>query len=473
MPSLLLTLLIATISSFGASAFACQADYYIGDTLELNTLGAQDADHAVIAVNDYGDVIVVNHTSIGTSVKAVEVNILAPLGTAATDGFKLFNTRRLGDPTLNVYQSGGDSCTKPDAEALGDNSFLVVWSRHEINGLHSSRLEVCRIFTRDNSGNLLAQPVISSPSVGIGFVIDDVSNAGDAGFMPDIAAYHGASQSEAYVVYAHEQSSTTLTIGTYRKYKVKCINVDWPSINSAPSLGYIKTLERDVPFDNFNTHPYSGGMLLPDAVIDDGENLVVAYEQYSLDYINSVVTGNIQLRRYSRAPFTLLDSVELSGSVSSRHQRRPMLATSDGDSSNNLLIAWKEISDDSSIPNQAHFRSITFNTFSPGHNSPVTIPWNSTIGIEDNLPYVAVSARTRALITAKKFSSTNKLASSLDFVGAPPVSDYVNTTVNFPWRPAVAILDYNNCSLGYVCFEGAAINSPNQYKIYLTIQKLH
>ncbi|MFT7517442.1 MAG: hypothetical protein ACI84O_001234, partial [Myxococcota bacterium] len=148
MPNLRLLKLVAVLSSFCTHSYALQADYYLGDTLELNTLGQSNADHAVIAVNRYGDVIVVNHTSLSGDAKAVEVNILAPIGSSPADGFKLFTTERLGDPTLDVYQLGRDSCTKPDAETLGDNSFLVVWSRNELSGNHPSRLEICRILTR-------------------------------------------------------------------------------------------------------------------------------------------------------------------------------------------------------------------------------------------------------------------------------------------------------------------------------------
>ncbi|MDE0586469.1 MAG: hypothetical protein OSB63_07605, partial [Planctomycetota bacterium] len=150
----LLYSLVPLLLSLNASA---QADYYFGDTIELNTIGSQDADHASIAVNHFGDVIVVNHTSVGSTAKATELNTLVPLGNDISSGFKLYSTHRLGDPTLNIFGAGNDSCSKPDAEDFGNGSFLVVWSRHDLSGNQPSRIEACKVITRDIYGNLLPQ----------------------------------------------------------------------------------------------------------------------------------------------------------------------------------------------------------------------------------------------------------------------------------------------------------------------------
>ncbi|MFT7517428.1 MAG: hypothetical protein ACI84O_001220, partial [Myxococcota bacterium] len=365
-----------------------------------------------------------------------------------------------------------DSCTKPDAETLGDNSFLVVWSRNELSGNHPSRLEICRILTRDVDGDLLARPVILTESAGIGFVIDDVSEAGQGGFMPDIAALSNSNQDSSCIVYAHEESSYNLFGNTHRSYQLRCRVIDWDLTSSQPDLGAIVTLENGIPFDNLGDYPYPGGMVLPDAVIDDGGNLVVAYEQHSIDALNESIEGSIQVRRYSKAPFELIDRIELHGSVSSRHQRRPMLATSANDHANRLLVSWNEKSNDNSIDKLVHFREIAFHKNTAGHANPVTVPWNSIAGSEDNLAYVAVSARAQMLITSKTLTNGNKLSTLFESVGSPPVSNYINTTLNFPWRPAIALYDFRDRSLGYFCFEGAPTNAPNQYRIYLKIQEL-
>ena len=95
--------LAVLLLSLNASA---QADYHVGHTIELNTIGLGDADHAVIAVNSFGDVIIVNHTQVGQDAKATELNTLVTLGNTMAFGYKLFNTRRVGDPTLNIFGVG-------------------------------------------------------------------------------------------------------------------------------------------------------------------------------------------------------------------------------------------------------------------------------------------------------------------------------------------------------------------------------
>ena len=45
------------------SANAQEAGYHVGDTIELPTVGNGSADHAAIAVNHFGDTVIVNHTS--------------------------------------------------------------------------------------------------------------------------------------------------------------------------------------------------------------------------------------------------------------------------------------------------------------------------------------------------------------------------------------------------------------------------
>ncbi|MBC8370445.1 MAG: hypothetical protein H8E25_10625 [Planctomycetes bacterium] len=459
---------------FSSTAFA-QADYYVGDTLELPTFSSQDADHAVIAVNQYGDVVIANHSSIGAHTKQVEVNVLAPLGATGAAGFKLFSPLLVGDPSLDILQFGTDSCAKPDIEALSDDSFLVVWSRHESAQRVPSRLEVCRIVTRDGNGALLAQPTYISPQPGEGFVIDSSSNAGQAGFMPDIAAFGDSHPSMAYVVFAHETLNQVRPTNTYREYDIRCIKVDWMATVQTPTIGNVLTLDTEIAMDNINTFPYSGGLVLPDAVIDDGDNLVVAYEEYLVEpHLGQLGSnkGSIKLQRYSYSPFSLLNEVELSGYYASRHQRRPMIASSPADSENKIIIGWNETDNDSSIIHRSHFKSITFNSNSAGFSSPVSLPWDESFGIEDDLVTVAMSGLTELLVSSRRFTNKFELTSSFKQTASPDQLMNISTRVNYPWRPAVSLFDFSSFSVCFTSFEGAATHNPNLYKIYLTIQKL-
>ena len=469
----LLHSLVPLLLSLNASA---QADYYVGETIELNTIGNQSADHAAIAVNRFGDVIVVNHTGVHATAKAVELNALAPLGDFKSSGFKLFNTRRLADPTLNIFGVGNDSCSKPDVESLGDGSFLVVWARHDLSGDQLSRIEVCKIITRNIYGSLLPQVQIITPRTGEGFVLDDTSKSGDAGFMPDIASYKGNSATKAIVVFAHEKSTFSSLTNTFRDYDLLGKKIQWPRGSSSPNLGPLVTLETNITFDNVNTSPYAGGLVLPDAVIDDAGALTIAYESYLISphWLHfGPPKGSIQLRRYSQADLSLLDEVEFTGHGVERHQRRPMVATSNKDADNMLILGWNEVDASNSVVPRSHFRAITFNEITSGYSAPQVIPWDESFGNRDDLATVAMSAQASLIMTSRTlpnrkslngaFKSNQQPATTRDFA---PQSDH-------PWRPAMAIHDLpDSRSICYISFEGPSNNNPSLDKIHLTIQRL-
>jgi hypothetical protein len=458
----------------GFSAFA-QADYYVGDTIEFSTLGLQDADHAVIAVNSFGDAIVANHTTFAGHSKAVEVNILLSLGPNPSDGFKLIPPKKLGDPTLDIYGYGGDSCLKPDAEAMSDDSFIIVWERRELSNRHPSRLEICRIFTRDAAGNLLPQPTIQTAQFGEGYILDDTSTAGDGGFMPDIAACDSSNPTAVFVVYVHEAMKKVRPATTYRDYEIRCRKMNWNSTSQAPLLGNITTIQSGIAFDNNAGSPYEGGMVLPDAVFDDSGNLVVAYEQYIIAPHfghSGAAKGTIQVRRYASSPFAEMDALEFTGYADARLERRPMLASSNADSNNRVLLGWVERFSDAAIAHRAHFRSIRFDTGAAGHTPPVTIPWDESFGLEDDLPQVAMSGRTQFLISSRSFPNQISLISSYKNATAQMTTNQVNTGVNYSWRPSVVLYDFNTFTIGFFAFEGADTNAPSLFKTFLRIKKI-
>jgi hypothetical protein len=472
MMQFLLHALVPLLLSLNASA---QADYYIGDTIELNTIGNQSADHAAIAVNHFGDVIIANHTGVNSMQKAVELNALAPLGETRSSGYKLFNTRRLGDPTLNIFGVGNDSCSKPDVESMGGGSFLVVWSRHDLSGNQPSRVEACKIITRDIHGSLLPQVQILSTRTGEGILLDDTSNSGEAGFMPDIASYKGPGANKAIVVFAHEQSAYTSYANTFRDYDLRGKKVHWPLGSSSPTLGQLVTLETNIPIDNANTSPYFGGLVLPDAVIDDAGALAIVYESYLIAphqwYFGSP-KGSIQLRRYS-PNLSPLDEISFDGHALERHQRRPMIATSDKDATNMLTLGWNDIDMNGSGAHRAHFRAVTFNGNTSGYTIPQVIPWDESFGNKDDLATVAMSGQSRLVMTTRTLSNRKSLNGAFKSTQLPTTTiDFVPNS-NHPWRPAMSIYDLpDSRSITYLSFEGPATSDPSLYRIHLTIQRL-
>jgi hypothetical protein len=472
MMQFLLHSLVPLLLSLNASA---QADYYLGDTIELNTIGNQSADHAAIAVNHFGDVIIVNHTSVNSMQKAVELNALAPLGEDRSSGFKLFNTRLLGDPTLNIFGVGNDSCSKPDVESMGDGSFLVVWSRHDLSGNQPSRVEACKIITRHIYGSLMTQVQILTTRTGEGILLDDTSNSGDAGFMPDIASYKGAGVSKAIVVFAHEQSKATSNANTFRDYDLMGKKIHWPRGISSPTLGQLVTLETNIPIDNANTAPYSGGLVLPDAVIDDVGALTIAYESYLISphqWYFGPPRGSIQLRRYSME-LSLLDEIEFTGHGLERHQRRPMIATSDKDATNVLALGWNDIDDNSNGVHRAHFRTVTFNENTSGYTTPKVIPWDESFGNKDDMANVAMSGQSRLIMTTRTLPNRKSLNGAFKSGYLPTITKDLAPNSDHPWRPAMSIHDLpDSRSISYLSFEGPATSDPSLYRIHLTIQGL-
>ena len=468
----LLHALVPLLLSLNANA---QADYYMGDTIELNTIGNQSADHAAIAVNHFGDVIIVNHTRVDSMRKAVELNALAPLGNTQSSGYKLFNTRRLGDPTLNIFGVDNDSCSKPDVESMGDGSFLVVWSRHDLSGNQPSRVEACKIITRNIDGSIKTQVLILTTRVGEGILLDDTSNSGDAGFMPDIASYKGAGVAKGIVIFAHEQSTYTSLTNTFRDYDLMGKKIHWPLGSSSPTLGPLVTLETNIPVDNVNTSPYSGGLVLPDAVIDDAGALTIAYESYLISphqWHFGPSTGSIQLRRYS-ADLSSLDEIEFNGHALARHQRRPMIATSDKDDTNVLLLGWNDIYSNSDESHRAHFRSITFNKYTSGYATPRVIPWDESFGVKDDMANVAMSGQAKLIMTTRTLPNRKSVNSAFKSGHLPTINKDLAPNSDRPWRPALSIHDLTDSrSISYLSYEGPATSDPSLYRIHLTIQRL-
>jgi hypothetical protein len=465
--------LVALLISLHASA---QADYYVEDTLELDTVGSSEADHSIIAVNSFGDVIIVNHTTVGSHSKAVEVNILAPLGSSLADGFKLFNTELLGHPNIQVFGVGNDTCIKPDAEALGDGTFLAVWSRHDLSGTRTSQIEACKIITRDSSGNLLPQIQIIAPQPGEGVIIDNTAIPGEAGFMPDIAAFHNSGSTSAFVVFAHEDGMLRGSTNTFRDYSLIAKRIDWPRGSSSPSILSATTIETDIPFDNQNSMPYSGGMVLPDAVLDDGGNLTVVYESYLIAPHNwhfGPAIGSIQLRRYSQQSLALLDEIEFRGHHQNSHQRRPMIATSNDDARNLVSIGWNDFGISTVSSHRVHFRGVDFNTSTAGHNPPQVVPWDETFGIADDLANVAMSGQAKLIMVSRRLANSNLLMGRFKLPQQPVSYKDFAPANNHPWRPAMAIYDLpSSRSLSYLSYEGPSSSNPLLYSIYFTIQEL-
>ena len=93
---------------------------------------------------------------------------------------------------------------------------------------------------------------------------------------------------------------------TFRDYDLRAKKISLATrTSSSPTLGPLVTLETNIPLDNANTEAYAGGLVLPDAVIDDAGALTIVYESYLIAPHHGHFgppEGSIQLRRYSPKP---------------------------------------------------------------------------------------------------------------------------------------------------------------------------
>lgn len=470
------------IALFFSHLAIAQADYYFGDTKELPTfaVGQVDTDHAVIAVNAFGDVIVVNQATISGNQKLVEANVLSPNGNPATSGFTLFPLILLGDPTLDVLGVAADTCKKPDVEALGDNSFIVVWSRHDmhVSAPVNSQIEACRVTTRDANGVLYPAPIVTSLNPGEGFVIDDTANSGDAGFMPDIAAIGNSAPDKAYIVYAHETVNSVRALSTFREYDIRCVAINW-SNQSNPNnfISTPATLTRNIPFDRDNTSSFGGGLILPDAVIDDYGKLVVAHEEFVIQphlQHTGQEQGSIRVMRYepdtAALPFDKLNDIEFLGHNSYMQQRRPMISTSNADGNNHMLLAWIENDIVYNAPRRALFREIDID--SANSETLTSISWDESFGVQDHLPTTAMSGTTHLIASTREFPASKHLILNYKKNPAPIVMTNLSTTIVYPHRSAYNLLDYANETFLFAAFEGGATQASLKYRIYLNITRL-
>jgi hypothetical protein len=470
-------LFLALVILVSANSTTAQTIYNVGETTLLPTSGNFEYDHATMAVNAHGDIVISNHTTLSvlTGRKAVESTVLSYIG----DGqFLRHPPIVLGDSTLGII--GNDDCRKPDVEALSDGSFMVVWPRHDLDKNQPSRLETARIILRNPvNGSLYSQPIINAPQNGVGYLLDDNIDQGIAGVMPDIAPYLNQQPGRAHVVYTHESGRGHSTNNLLTEYEIREVTVDWrqPSTSANFSTTPI-VLEHSVPFDQPNDDLFPGGLILPDAVVDDYGNLVVSWESYlrkgHLSYTGDP-KGCVQLRRFSApsspTPYSLLNQLTFYGRKMDNAQRRPALSTSRADSKNQVTLGWGDIVYTGQRRSRLHFKNIEF-TNNTASSIVRSIPWTENTGNKDSMPAVSRTENINAGFSARAFPYSNRLYYSYRLGDDPIRENVLDTQVLYPWRPAVQIVEDPRSNFAAVVYEGADTQDPEDYKLYLTIQRL-
>ncbi len=477
-PLPLLVLLLA-----GAAPAAAQQELDPGSPLELPTLGSGAADHATVAANRDGDWLIANHADHPQGGKLVEVTVATPKNNAGR--FRLTAPILVGDPSLDLL--GDDSCRKPDVVALHDGSFAVVFPRAVRQDPQSGRLEIVRVITRDAQGDALSTPIIESPGPGRGYVIDASVVPGEAGVMPDLASLGPTLASACAVVYAHEAEVVETTDDIFREYDLRIARIDFGQPQQ--STDFIRgpwLLETGIPLDNQAEFPFAGGIILPDMVLDDADNLVVAWEQYLLaphQGLSQGAQGRVVMSRYESLdgdqPLVPLDRLEFGGQADLRQQRRPALDSSREDQVNGIAIAWTD-REPLGLLNRVQYHLLEFpNGDMPGVGPPVSAYWEDSPLFGDAHPVTILGDDDGLAFAVRDFGFERQVLASYSNVSGHRCMVEIDMGIQFPWRPATARFtvpsrwwwqDDTDYVL-QVC-EGADVRESSAYRVYVRLDPI-
>ncbi len=440
--------------------------------------GSGPADHATVAVNHYGDICVVYQTRLATGQRLVEGHVLRNVGGGAW-GSNGAHHLILGDPALNLYGPLRDNCTKPDVVALDDASFVISWPRTDLQDKQVGQLETARVEIRNHGGQLLQRPGLQTASAGLGFVVDPLIVCGDAGVMPDLAALPGGG---TLAVYATEDLRTVAGNGDiWRDYSLRVLRMDWvlgpadPNFVTGPF-----TLASNIPMDSDFWTNFSGGMVLPDVTADDAENVVVAWEQYSLQgrpgYAGTD-RGEIAVSRYASffdpAPLTPMDEDLFSSFYGFLQQRRPNLSSSRLDGANVVLLSWAELNDGPFGSDDARFKEILYAT-TAGQSSSSDRFWTNSPNLDDRHPLPSQTSLHQRCFATRDVTNKRIILGS---VHASQSTFQVPSPINYPERVAASVFETsapggNPLSILVISYEGSNYNDPDLYRVFLGIFKI-
>jgi len=446
----------------------------------LTVAGA--ADHATVAANRLGDLIVANHADHPQGGKLVEITII----TARPNGrFQANAPIMVGDPTLGIL--GDDSCRKPDVVALDDASFAVCFPRGSSQNSQIGRLEIVLVKTRDQQDRLLAIPEILSPAPGRGFVIDTAVVPGDAGVMPDLVSLGSSHPRACAVVYASEIDRRVVNDDSFREYELKVAKIDFSYPLGTPGfLAGPSSVVHGIPMDNQDGNAYSGGLVLPDVVLDDSGNLAIAWEQYLLaphQGLGAGAKGRVVLERRagfdSATPLALLDRLEFAGKTDVHQQRRPNLAESDDSPFDGVALTWTD-REPLGIRNRVEYQVIEFpNGGAPGVSPPMEGYWVDSPNLGDAHPIALLGADYGIAWAVRDYGFQREVLSSYSSLDGHRCMVPIDMGVAFPWRVATALLrvpplwpwQRDKEYLVQVC-EGDDVRSNQSYRIQVRIDRL-
>ena len=235
-----------------------QVSVTANDVVELPSLAPIDgqADHAVVAVNDLGDVVVTWSSSVYARTHA-EANMrrveAAFLRRTSQNTWDLYPTITLGEAEPSLLPGGvsiyaeGELCRKPDVVAVGSD-FVVAWQRIEANHQPNGRIECAYLEVPAVGGDMVTH--LSDPS-GIGYVVDPLVDCRISGAMVDLAHNPGSGPT-VVATYASLAAQYPLGAGVAFDFDLRAVAFDFPTPGVAPTVHTVTTIDPLVAFDDFD-----------------------------------------------------------------------------------------------------------------------------------------------------------------------------------------------------------------------------
>jgi hypothetical protein len=222
----------------------------------------------------------------------------------SSNSWRVFPTEVLGeaDPTVlgaNQVFAGGDTCSAPTVEALG-NDFAVVWTRSDASNGSDAQIECVTVDVPSTGG-----AVVSQFAPGVGFAIEAIDALG-AGGQADLLSTGGA---DFVVCYVSNTGVTNHAGGNAYDFDLRAVSGSLGV--GAPSFGAVHVLSNAVAYDDLPGSVPHSAAVEPSCALDTFGNLVVAYADYrSADRLGAGFDqrGHMHVARFALGSFQLLNA---------------------------------------------------------------------------------------------------------------------------------------------------------------------
>lgn len=447
-------------------------------------IGTDPLDHATVAMNDAGDVFITwqgedissgNFFVEGLYIPRNGGNDEWSMPTSQDDDYHIL----LGDPNQDPLSlSVSTNCKKPDVVAVGDN-FIVVWSRQSVGYPGFDRLESAFI---EISGDKIDEINGDVPSNydGVGDTVANYLDQGNSGLMPDLVTL---GTDHAAVVFVNH-TDLWGTEDQFRDFEICVADLDYSG--GSLSLDLQLGLVVDQPLDNLDSstihegNEMVGGNIAPDVITESGGDIVFAFSTYEGERVGTTAggTGLIWLCRaeYTSSNWSVTDSAyfEHTNPSSTDPTRRPNLARSELDNTNEVILTWIDtqgtfgttpyrirtmIADFDSNPVDI---DDTYDLHSVSTEDGQCVPLNLADGLgEDSIFFDRDVSGDRDIYR----SIVNNVSYSEEAV--------LTNWRNHHWRPALATLEASGSGNNLVVITWEGDNTPNPvYEIHFAITRM-